>query len=73
MDPIAFLVVMAGASWFTNIYDYVVFSSKHRQTQDQIKQLKGEISTLNTRLGYMSQEISENNKIIKDLTSKLKK
>jgi hypothetical protein len=73
MEPIAFLTVMACASWFTNIYDYVVFSYKHRQTQDQVRHLKGEMSTLNTRLGYMSQEISENNKIIKDLTSKLKK
>jgi len=70
MEPLSFLTIMAVTSWITNIYDYISFSNKHDKTREEIKYLKGEISTLSTRLSYMTQEITENNKLIKTLESK---
>jgi hypothetical protein len=67
MEPLTILTIMAGVSWVSNLYDYIAFSSKHRETQEQVKYLKGEISSLNRTLGYMTNEIRENNKIIKEL------
>lgn len=67
MEPLTLLTIMAGVSWCSNIYDYVAFSRKHRETQEQIAYLKGEISSLNRSIGYMTHEISKNNKIIKNL------
>ena len=67
MDPLSFLSIMASVSFFNNIYDYITFTRKHLDTQEQIKYLKGEISSLNRSLGYMTNEIRENNKIVKNL------
>ena len=58
---------MAGVTWVNNVYDYVVFSIRHRQTQEKIKYLQNEISSLNRSLDYMRNEIRENNKSIKNL------
>ncbi len=41
----------------TNIYDYVAFSAKHRDTQYQITALSAEVSTLRTKIGYLTDEI----------------
>ena len=71
MDPLSVLTIMAGVAWINNIYDYVVFSHKHRETQDEIKHLQGEISSLNSNLGYMAIEVRENNKLIKELKTKI--
>lgn len=67
MEPLTLLIIMAGVSWGSNMYDYVAFSRKHRETQEQIAHLKAEISSLNTAIGYMTHEMCENNKIIKKL------
>lgn len=71
MDPLSFLTIMAGVSWANNVYDYIVFTIRHRETQHEIKYLKEEISSLNRSLGYITNEIRENNKIIKNLQSKI--
>lgn len=72
MEPLTILLIMAGASWGNNIYDYVVFSRKHRETQEEIKKLRGEISSINRNLVYMTNEIRENIKIIKNLENTIK-
>lgn len=72
MDPLSFLSIMAGVTWVNNVYDYVVFSCKHHETQQEIKYLKGEVSSLNRTLGYMTNEIRENNKMIKNLENIIK-
>jgi len=71
METLSFLTIMAISSWVNNIYDYIVFSRKHHETQEKITYLKTEISSLNSSLGYMTNEIRENNKIIKELKSKI--
>ena len=67
MDPLSFLSIMAGVTWVNNVYDYVVFTRKHHETQEKIKYLQNEISSLNRSLDYMRNEIRENNKSIKNL------
>ena len=72
MDPLSFLTIMAGVTWVNNVYDYVVFTRKHRETQEEIKNLRGEVSSINRNLVYMTNEIRENNKIIKNLENTIK-
>ena len=71
MGALLILTVMAGVSFFNNIYDYISFTRKHHETQDEIKHLQAEVLSLNRSLGYMTNEIRENNKIIKELKSKI--
>ena len=72
MEPLTFLTIMAGVSWVSNVYDYIAFSGKHRETQEEIKNLRGEVSSINRNLVYMTNEIRENNKIIKNLENTIK-
>lgn len=67
-----FLTSMAGIVWVNDIYDFIVFSRKHNETQSEIKNLKAEISLLNRTLYYMTREIRENNKLIKNVNDNVK-
>lgn len=69
MEPMTFLTIMAGIAWINNVYDYVSFSYKHHKTQEELKNVKGELSSLKTSIDYMRQEIRENNKNIKELNN----
>ena len=71
MEPLTILTIMAGVSCVNNIYDYITFSNKHRETQLEIKYLKEEILSLNIGICHMTNEIRENNKIIKILENKI--
>lgn len=71
MEPLTILTIMAGLSCANNIYDYIAFTNKHRETQLEIKYLKEEILSLNIGICHMTNEIRENNKIIKILENKI--
>lgn len=41
----------------TIMYDYVSFSAKHSETQDKLRVLSAEVSSLHTKIDYLTDEI----------------
>jgi hypothetical protein len=72
MEPLTIVAIMFGLSCANNIYDYIAFTNKHRETQLEIKYLKEEILSLNNCICNMRNEIRKNNKIIKNLENTIR-
>lgn len=46
MEPLSYISIVVTSLWIANFWDYVAFSNKHRETQQEIKNLRGDIAEL---------------------------
>ena len=67
MELLSFIAIATTSLWVSNLWDYIVFSTKHRETQSHVNALNHEISSLTHIINNLSNEVRENNTLIREL------
>lgn len=67
MELLSFVAITTTSLWVSNLWDYIVFSTKHRETQTHVNALNNEVSSLTNIIHKLSNEVRENNALIREL------